>query len=303
MFNVSLFRALKLELEDIKIKFDSAQSKLLVLTEERKNLHKIAAAEANQLNAAKNRLNNKNKDDSNAATSNIESLSQNEYPDTALDHIKTKKFVEKNESDSDSESIFDREEADENLLKTHMNRPEREKVKNLLDQMNAQKLEEENAEHQAEEIQKDTKLKAENQNFNDYSGDFDREDHESESGEDEHFVKPVTMDEIKPMVKIISQYCEDNGVNIMEVQDVIFSDDFSLTTKVSVSQLTKLLIAKFNFPSYNATLLARYMVEQPEKFKNGENGNSPTKYEFSEEAKLSNAKVISRLQSVMSVLS
>lgn len=300
---MSLFRALKLEIKDLKSKFDSVQSELLVLVEEQKKLHDLAVAETNQKKAAKSKLKNKNKVESNAATSNIESLSQNEDPETALNHIKTKKFVKKQNGDSDSDSIFDREEADENLLKTHMNRPEREKVKNLLDQMNAQKLEEENVLHHVEEIQKEINHKAENQNFNNYSGDFDREDHESESGEDENFVKPVKMDEIKPMVKIISQYCEDNGVNIMEVQDVIFSDDFSLTTKVSVSQLTKLLIAKFNFPSYNATLLARYMVEQPEKFKNGENGNSPSKYEFSEEAKLSNAKVISRLQSVMSVLS
>jgi hypothetical protein len=300
---LSLFRALKLEIKDLKSKFDSVQSELLVLVEEQKKLHDLAVAETNQNKAAKSKLKNKNKVESNAATSNIESLSQNEDPETALNHIKTKKFVKKQNGDSDSDSIFDREEADENLLKTHMNRPEREKVKNLLDQMNAQKLEEENVLHHVEEIQKEINHKAENQNFNNYSGDFDREDHESESGEDENFVKPVKMDEIKPMVKIISQYCEDNGVNIMEVQDVIFSDDFSLTTKVSVSQLTKLLIAKFNFPSYNATLLARYMVEQPEKFKNGENGNSPSKYEFSEEAKLSNAKVISRLQSVMSVLS
>jgi hypothetical protein len=283
----------------MKVEFDGVQSELKTLIEERRDLHDKAVAEFNQLNVQKSPPGVKNKIDSNAGTSHIESLSQDEYPETAVNHSKTSKPGRKVKRESDSDSIFDREDADENLLKTHLNRPEREKVKNLFDQMTAQELEGKAEKERVSNIKKEQNSQF---GFEDINGDFDKEE-ESESEEDEILVKAVNSAEVKPFVKIILQHCEDNGVDIMEVQNIILGSDFSLTRKISVSELTKLLVSKFGFPSYNATLLARYMVEQPESFTQDRNNDSPTKYEFDDDAKLSHAKVISRLQSVMSTLS
>jgi hypothetical protein len=283
----------------MKVEFDGVQSELKTLIEERRDLHDKAVAEFNQLNVQESPSRAKNKVDSNAGTSHIESLSQDEYTETEVNHNKTSKSEKKEKRESDSDSIFDREDDEENLLKSHLNRPEREKVKNLFDQMTAQELEEKTENERVSNIKKEQNFQS---GFKDISGDFDREE-ESESEEDEILVKAVNSTEVKPFVKIILQHCEDNGVDIMEVQNIILGSDFSLTRKISVSQLTKLLVSKFGFPSYNATLLARYMVEQPENFTHERNNDSPTKYEFDDEAKLSHAKVISRLQSVMSTLS
>lgn len=86
----------------------------------------------------------------------------------------------------------------------------------------------------------------------------------------------------------------------MEVQNIIF-DDFSLTHKISVINLTQLLIDKFDFNDDEAMVLARYMVEQPEKFKKANDDESEeVTYRFNPDAQLSHAKVVSRLQSVMS---
>ena len=88
----------------------------------------------------------------------------------------------------------------------------------------------------------------------------------------------------------------------MELPNFLFVD-FSLTGKVSVSSLSKTLAEKFKFNSQESLKMARYMVEQPENFNSSadeEKGGS--RYEFNPERQLSHAKVVSKLQTVISSL-
>ena len=82
----------------------------------------------------------------------------------------------------------------------------------------------------------------------------------------------------------------------MEVQNILFSD-FSLTRKISVGTLTKQMMESFHFEMEKARLLARFMVEQPDKLR--DNSQDEVTYKYDPSAQLSHAKVVSRLQSVL----
>ena len=87
----------------------------------------------------------------------------------------------------------------------------------------------------------------------------------------------------------------------MDVHNHIF-DDFSLTRKISVAQLTKIFNVKFGIEFEGAQLLARYAVEQPNFSKDDEVQEVEDQYEFDPNKVLSHAKVVSRLQSVMTTV-
>ena len=88
----------------------------------------------------------------------------------------------------------------------------------------------------------------------------------------------------------------------MEIQNVIF-DYSSLTSKISTINLTKKLLLRFTFSHDEGLLLARFMVEQPSNYKNDVEGEDEEPYyRLDIDKQLSHAKVISKLQSVMSAL-
>ncbi len=88
----------------------------------------------------------------------------------------------------------------------------------------------------------------------------------------------------------------------MELPNILFVD-FSLTGKVSVSGLSQTLIRKFAFNNSDALKLSRFMVEQPDNFNSSAEGEKDgSRYEFNPERMLSHAKVVSKLQTVISSL-
>lgn len=189
-------------------------------------------------------------------------------------------------------SDFERADESDDILESHINRNEREQIQNLLNQIQKYGQEEEQ-----EEVKKTTHIEDQE------SSDMEREDIEDsvDSGR-YHKVKPVTKDQIVPQARKILQVCVEQDVDIMEVQNMIF-DDFSLTSKISVRNLAILLQKKFDFGPNEATLLARFMVEQTHDHKTESGVNeSDTMYRYDPDAQLSHAKVVSRLQSVMSAL-
>lgn len=198
-------------------------------------------------------------------------------------YAKQKSHQEGSISGGDSE--FSRAEEDENILNEHMNPVHREQVQNLLEQV--RQFDEDNKQDDYE------------------SGEFDRESEDAPSPTDYRYpkVKPVTKEEIIPQVKKIMKYCKDNEIEIIEVQSAIF-DDFQLAKKVSISNLTKLLLKKFDpqFDHEEALLLARFMVEQPEMFRSDQDEDEEIEYRFDPDKELSQVKVISKLQQVMSSL-
>ena len=185
---------------------------------------------------------------------------------------------EESKTDSDNDSLFDRDENDENLLKSHLNRNEREKVKELMDQIHAQKKEDAEGESECEE-------------------EFERT-----SQEPEDMVPPVTREEIIPLAKIILTYCRENEIDIMDLPNVIFVD-FSLTGKICISNLGNILSNRFGLENEDSQKLARYMIEQPENFENSSSkGKQKLKYKFNPDQQLSHAKVVSKLQTVIGSL-
>ncbi|CAI2385385.1 unnamed protein product [Moneuplotes crassus] len=198
-------------------------------------------------------------------TGKIESLSNNSQ------HLKPKeKTVKSRKKHSDSEgdlSLFERDDRGEDLLENHLGRPEREKA-----------------------VHKDS------------DDDYDEVFHPELSDSDDDRVMPVQREEIVPMAKKILEYCNENDVDIMDLPNFLFVD-FSLTGKVSVATLSKTLGDKFNFDAKESVKLARYMVEQPENFNNSDDGEKGgSRYEFNPERQLSHAKVVSKLQTVISSL-
>lgn len=112
-------------------------------------------------------------------------------------------------------------------------------------------------------------------------------------------MRKVKSSEVKKYAKVLLDFCNDNDVDIMQLQDFIF-DDFSITHKISIAQLTKMLNTKFGIEFEGAELLARYAIEQDNHSKDyNSNDNNDEEYEFDANRNLSHAKVISRLQSVI----
>lgn len=214
-----------------------------------------------------------------------------------VDHIETEEINEakthadpklselKRKNSEDSED-FDRANESEDILESHINRNDREKIKNLIQQVK---------EDETEVINK-----VEYEDYED--SDLARESIEEDEDEQSAFLKvtPVTKEQILPQAKKILQVWKDNDIEILDVQDLIFQD-YSITSKVSVINLAKLLINQFDFDQEEAILLSRYMIETPDDFKNGDK-DGPVTYKFNPDKQLSHAKVISKLQSVMTGL-
>jgi len=201
--------------------------------------------------------------------------------------------------DPSGDSDFDRAEDWEDILDSHINRVDRDQIQDLFKKVN-----EFESKHPEEE--------------KDYSDDdeFEKESVEKSieksiegsvepSTPDYKYpkVKPVSKSDIILQAKKILNYCTERDIDIMEVQNIIF-DDFSLTSKVTVANLTKLIIKKFDplFEHDEALLLSRFMIEQPEMFTSEDNDDG-VEYKFDPDKQLSHAKVVSKLQSVMSSLS
>ena len=85
----------------------------------------------------------------------------------------------------------------------------------------------------------------------------------------------------------------------MEIQDHIF-DDFSLTSKTTITHLTKIFNLKFGIYFEGAQLLARYCIENP-NFSKDERASIDAKaaYEYDPNKALSHAKIVSTIQSVI----
>jgi hypothetical protein len=217
--------------------------------------------------------------------SQINTASQNDQYTSAKPSTYAKRKSHQDGSISGGDSEFSRAEEDENILNEHMNPVHREKVQNLLEQVKQFDDENKNDDYESEE--------------------FDRESADAPSSIDYRYpkVKPVTKEEIIPQVKKIMKYCKENEIEIIEVQSAIF-DDFQLAKKVSISNLTKLLLKRFGlqFDHEEALLLARFMVEQPEMFKSDQDEDEEIEYRFDPDKELSQVKVISKLQQVMSSL-
>lgn len=213
--------------------------------------------------------------------SQIKTVSHHDHYGTGKPASSVPPITSMRPSDSGGDSDFERAEESEDILDTHINRVDRDKIQDLIKQVNDQEGEE-------------RKLEG--------SSGFDRDSDISEDFEEEPYskVKPVKKQDIMSQASKILKFWEENDIDIMEVQNIIF-DDFSLTHKISVINLTQLLIDKFDFNDDEAMVLARYMVEQPEKFKKANDDESEeVTYRFNPDAQLSHAKVVSRLQSVMS---
>lgn len=192
--------------------------------------------------------------------------------------------------ESDDSSLFDRADDSQDILDSHLGRNEREQIQDLLSKVKQQPPDKEH--------------------YNNVSGsdsDLERELDEDEDNEEDPKIQfpkvhAVKKEEVIPQAAKILKYWQENGVDIMEVQNVLFSN-FSLTRKVSVVSLKKVLIDKFLFDSEEATLLARYMVEVPEQYKTENDEDSDkVEYRFDPDRQLSHAKVVSRLQLLMSTI-
>ena len=209
---------------------------------------------------------------------------------------KPESSLPKKEKDSDESDIFDRDEDSQDILDSHLGRNEREKIQNLIKKVNEQP----DNENSKSKSKSNKRTKKENNQSD--SDDFERESEDEDSDPKIRFPKvhAVRKEDVISQAAKILDYCNKNEIDIMEVQNVLFSN-FSLTRKVSVVSLKNVLIDKFQFDSEEATLLARYMVEVPEQYKTENDEDSDkVEYRFDPDRQLSHAKVVSRLQLLMS---
>lgn len=213
--------------------------------------------------------------------------SQFRQKEAASSPPKNKTSSPRKDRDSDDSSLFDRADDSENILDSHLGRNEREQIQDLVDK-----------------IRKDHSKSQAGSDVRSASGseDFERDDEDEDPKLQFPKVQAVKKEDVMPQAAKILKYCNENDVDIMEVQNVLFSN-FSLTRKVSVVSLKKVLIDKFQFDSEEATLLARYMIEVPEQYKTGnDEDNDKVEYRFDPDRQLSHAKVVSRLQLLMSTV-
>lgn len=112
-------------------------------------------------------------------------------------------------------------------------------------------------------------------------------------------VHAVEKYEIIPTVTKVLEICIENNIDIMDVQNILFAD-FDINNKVSIVELKNQFIDTFQFESNEATLLSRYLIEIPEK--NNADDNKNNEFRFDPDRQLSQAKVVSRLQAIMSII-
>lgn len=113
-------------------------------------------------------------------------------------------------------------------------------------------------------------------------------------------VHAVEKYEIIPSVTKILEVCLDNNIDVMDVQNILFSD-FNINNKVSIVELKNQLIDTFQFESSEATLLSRYLIEVQQQHKTNDDEKN-YEYRFDPDRQLSQAKVVSRLQAIMSII-
>ena len=146
------YRELEKTIEDLKEEYEGIQQEIMEQIDTKQKLYDRAVAEFNQLNVEYSNQDkpkgiqkpSENKD----GTSRIESLSHNDHSENTQKQPVTQNpvsketpvSVKKRESeqkalDSSGDSIFDRDEHEEDILGGHLNRPDREKVHDLMDQI------------------------------------------------------------------------------------------------------------------------------------------------------------------------